>query len=429
MTLYNPSLRARFLGATVVLTVVLLAGFAYAMHLFIETLEDELVRGPLEEELTEFAQRFREDPTNAAPTKEDVKSYTVPRGETASLPTPLRSLRPGEMTQIEIGTGDYIGGRRDVGATSLYLLLDIDEVEKLEARLVAVAWICGLGALALAMLIAFWLARLVIRPVRRLAEQVAAIEPGQPRPALAPGVRDASLALIADRFDRTLERFDAYVAREQAFTEDASHELRTPLAVIRSASELLAADSSLSPKASQRVQRIQNAARQAQELVEALLFLAREDGGVGEEAAYPLEQAVREAADLYLAEAENKGLHLRIHEQACPDVNAPYGLLISIISNLLRNAVSHTSFGGVDIHIRRDRLVIEDTGTGVDPAALGRIFEKRVRGPQSRGQGLGLYLVRRLCQRLGWRVTVANRDTGGARFSVAFDGQQSSPSK
>jgi signal transduction histidine kinase len=65
----------------------------------------------------------------------------------------------------------------------------------------------------------------------------------------------------------------------------------------------------------------------------------------------------------------------------------------------------------------------------VDPAALGRIFEKRVRGPQSRGQGLGLYLVRRLCQRLGWRVTVANRDTGGARFSVAFDGQQSSPSK
>src|SRR5699024_8009351 len=126
-------------------------------------------------------------------------------------------------------------------------------------------------------LLALWLSWIVIRPVKALAARVGQITPGQERPELKKNTGDPELNIIAEAFDNVLARFDDFVTREQAFTEDASHELRTPLATIMSTMDLLANDTSLSAKAHTRLNRARAAASRMHELIEALLLIARED--------------------------------------------------------------------------------------------------------------------------------------------------------
>jgi signal transduction histidine kinase len=63
-------------------------------------------------------------------------------------------------------------------------------------------------------------------------------------------------------------------------------------------------------------------------------------------------------------------------------------------------------------------LLVHDTGVGISPQDLTRIFERRYRGTQSRGLGLGLYLVSRVCERLGWRITAESEPGRGTTFRI-----------
>src|SRR5699024_9944592 len=142
-----------------------------------------------------------------------------------------------------------------------------------------------------------WLSYIVIRPVKALAARVGQIIPGENRPELKKDTGDHELDIIVEAFDNVLDRFDDFVAREQAFTEDASHELRTPLATIMSTLDLLATDASLSVKAHTRLNRARTAALRMAELVETLLLIAREDAS-RDEPAVAVAPIVREAIAL-----------------------------------------------------------------------------------------------------------------------------------
>ncbi len=134
------------------------------------------------------------------------------------------------------------------------------------------AWVTAIAAGVL-------LSQRVVRPVLRLADEVSALDPSDTKRRLRDEFSDQEIGPIAAAFDGYLERLDEFVARERAFTDEASHELRTPLAVVLSAVQLLDQEPTLSDRGRERVARIGRAARQMQDLVEALLFLAREDGG------------------------------------------------------------------------------------------------------------------------------------------------------
>jgi signal transduction histidine kinase len=91
-----------------------------------------------------------------------------------------------------------------------------------------------------------------------------------------------------------------------------------------------------------------------------------------------------------------------------------------VVSNLVGNAVRNTDKGRIDVRLEADRIVVQDTGSGIAARDLQQIFERRYRSPHSGGLGLGLYLVKRICDRLGWRVEVQSAPGAGARFDVLF---------
>lgn len=418
------SLRTRFVGGLMLVVVLLSAGFYTAVYQFIEVLESELLERTLVRELDAFSEYYARDHDFVWPSTDGMQAHAVrvnqPGGET--LPTPLLTWEPNQLGELEWEGRVYYASRRDVDDARLYMMLDIEYVENLEERMVTLAGMLVLAGLLIATFVGLLLSRLVTRPVSRLSALVTGLNPAERGIQLRRSLGDPEIGAIAAAFDRYLEKLDTYVAREQAFTDDASHELRTPLAIILSAIPLLQEDAALGDAARERLARIERAALQMQKLLEALLYLAREDGGLAQDTCQ-LGDILQEAADAHREAVAAKSLSLRCEILAPQTVRAPGGMVVCVINNLIANAVQHTSDGHIDLRLEPGLIVVQDTGNGIAEADLAHIFERRYRGAQSRGLGLGLYIVKRICDRLGWSIQARSGPGAGAHFEIRLPPQ------
>jgi signal transduction histidine kinase len=415
---FSWSLQARFLLATSVLTLVLCIAFSFAVHQFIELLEDELLDHTLVREMQHLKEEVATDTRARAPSAAGLRGYILrtPADE-AALPLELRGLTNGVHEDVTVrGKPAYVAVDT-LGSTRLYVVLDTEHVETIEKGVVSVAVLIGLIALGLAAMIGIALARAVMRPVTELADDVARLEPTQRNQRLENRFANRDVGVIAAALDDYMSRLDRVMEREQAFTEDASHELRTPLSIIASSTELLLEEPELSVPARERLLRIRRATAQMQSLIEALLFLARSDPDAGSAQLCALDQIVREAVEATTASAAAKALEMKMTLEPVL-VNGVSVMVACVVNNLLINAVNFTQKGTVEVRLTRGELVVSDTGVGIPPEDLSRIFERRYRGPHSRGLGLGLYLVSRICQRLGWKIETRSAPGLGTTFRI-----------
>lgn len=410
-------LRTRFLAALVLVVAVIVGSFGFGLWQFVEVLELELLNHTLARELQEFAERYAAESGLAPPQGADLRSFIQRTGQPDTLPPELREVPPGLHEELLLDGAEFIVGRKDVQGARLYLALDSARVEALEDRLIAVAVLCAVAAFVLAALSAVVLARVVMRPVTRLSGAVGALDPRQRGVRLVERFGDREIGQIAAAMDGYLAQLDQYIEREQAFTEDASHELRTPLATILSGTQLLLEAPDTGAQARERLIRIQRAGRQIQSLIEALLMLARgNDGATAENCA--LDDLVRETVTSLRESAAQKGVTIEIETEPVTR-RVVSGMADSVVNNLLQNAIHHSGAGTVRVRLTAEALFVEDRGMGIAPQDLSRIFERRYRGADSRGLGLGLYLVKRMCDRLGWSVEVLSSATG-TQFRVGL---------
>lgn len=412
------SLRARFLFASFALSAVLITGFALAVYQFIEHLEEEFVTAGFKQNFTNFVLDFTRDGALRVPREPGFEGFAVDASGLRALPAALRAIPPGVHMEIAIDDRLYAVGRRAVREMNLFLLrdLELEPVEQLEQRLLEIALGATAVALLLGAVLAVRLSNLVLAPVHSLARAVAGLTPGQARRPL-PGVGDdLELAIIARAFDETLARYDAFAARERAFTRDASHELRTPLAVMRSSIQLIEQDCLPGTAQGLRLGRLRAATAQMQALLEALLFLARTDTGATAGAPHSVADLIEEAVDMQYGASGT--IEYRVRIVADWALELPRGLLLSVVNNLLRNAVAHADSSRVDITLRGPLLIIEDFGQGIPGELVDRAFERGVRGVASGGEGWGLELVQRICTRLGWLLDLRSAPGQGTRVEI-----------
>ena len=425
MMRFRTTLRTRFVGAVFLLVALICVGFFYAVYCFVEVLEAELMETAVKRELQEWVDAYRQDPTTPIPHADDLQGYIVQQKESppATLPSALLSWASGRYDEIKVDSRELYAGREDVGDQSLLIVLNLARIESLEARLTGIAYGVIVSALGAAIVVGYLLSRLVMKPVSQLIGYVATLEPGAAHVRLSEKFGDQEIGRIAKAFDHYQDRIGRFIDRERAFTDDASHELRTPLAVVLSALPLLQEEAALTPQGRERLARIERAARQMELLIEALLFLAREDGGWRAAPCF-LEQVLNESVEAFRQIAEQKSLELECVIDQPVTILAPPGMAACVVGNLLGNAIQHTRRGRILLHLQADRIVVADAGPGIADAELSHIFERRYRGASSQGLGIGLYLVQRICERLGWIIQVQSALGAGTRIEVILKPEQ-----
>lgn len=412
-------LRFRLFGSILIALLIGLGASVFAVWQFIETFEDTLISASLRDRMAEFAAAYTEDPRISPPRSAALHGYIAPGAQATGIPRWLDELGPGIHEDFPADGKTYFVLRHDIGATRLYLTQDVDALEQLEATYAESSFVGLLLAVAIAGIAAWAIARIVLGPLLNLAGRISRFDPGQRGARIGRLAADREVIMIAGAFDAYLDQLDAFVAREQAFTGDVSHELRTPLATILSATQLMLTDPALPDDLRPRLQRVERAAEHMHELISAMLFLARQPDAA-ERKPCDIGQILRDIVESYRELAESGSTDLRLAVITTDTVHAPPGMLTSVVGNLVGNAVEHASGGRVEVSLQGRMLTVSDDGPGIPGREVTRIFERGYRGRKSRGTGLGLALVRRICDHLGWIIEIDSSRGSGTCIRVRF---------
>ena len=349
--------------------------------------------------------------------------YLVRKEQISSLSAPLQTLEPGIYHEIEIAGRDYHVAVRDTDTGRAYLALDIETIETAE-DFTFLAFLAGIVLISLLTAAsAVMLTRRMLNPVGDLAKQVQNLDPGKRNIRIAEKYGGLEVSQIAQAFDRFYARLDDYITREQSFTAAASHEFRTPLAVILTSAEILENDTALSDVSKTALQKIKRAALQMSELVDTLLFLARE---TEPDSIHTITENTH--LSNLLAEIVEEQRPLIETKQVTLEAEIPPGITLPareshlriIINNLINNAATHTTRGKIRIRLDREKLEVADTGRGIKPEEIPHIFEKNFSRHFKQGIGFGLYICRQICDRYNWKINVESRYGEGACFHVCF---------
>jgi two-component system OmpR family sensor kinase len=218
------------------------------------------------------------------------------------------------------------------------------------------------------------------------------------------------------------------MAQQQQFIADAAHELRTPLTALRL--QLQLAERAADPSERARAfAALREGIARASRMVEQLLTLARSDPDAPATPLAPVDIAdiAREVAGANELAARAKGLDMVVDAQAPLVVEGDRAALRAMTENLVDNAIRYTAEGSIRVGAtRRDSqavLTVEDTGPGIPKAERERVFDRFFRGETATepGTGLGLAIVRRVAERHGAKVTLAEgREGRGLRVEVAL---------
>jgi signal transduction histidine kinase len=200
--------------------------------------------------------------------------------------------------------------------------------------------------------------------------------------------------------------------------------LRTPLAVIASTTELMQGSPDLTDKLRERLKRIERASRQATELIEALLLLSRaERRGPTRGEITEVGKVAADVIDSQRPQVRDKPLAIELEVRQPVSVNAPASVVSVALTNLIGNGIKYTLEGSVRVVVGEGSIEVIDTGPGIKPEDAERLFQRGVRGEGvgGSGAGLGLAIVRRLCELYGWKVSMRPRtDTNGAVATIVF---------
>ncbi|GIK24438.1 MAG: two-component sensor histidine kinase [Betaproteobacteria bacterium] len=341
--------------------------------------------------------------------------------EQGQLPEELRHLEPGFHDVIS-DDDRYRVEVREIGSMRFYLAYSVSLHEE-RARAFTLALVLGAVFTALVTaLIGLWASGWLTRHVVDLARRVRELDSRAGESGLERFYPEREVAELAAAFDAYHARMARLLERERAFTADVSHELRTPLTSIQTSCELMLEDAGLSPKARERLEKIDAAAARLAELVNAFLLMAREeaDGIRGE---VDLRECVEEVVEGVRERAVAKGLTLMVDAPESLPLRVPRRALHVVLSNLLANAVSYTERGTVALRTRGGTVEITDTGLGVAPEQLPELFRRFRRGDvrgSGEGFGLGLAIVKRICEQAGWRISIEPRAEGGTRVLLAL---------
>jgi two-component system, OmpR family, heavy metal sensor histidine kinase CusS len=278
----------------------------------------------------------------------------------------------------------------------------------------------------------YWLARKALAPVDRMAATAAEITSQRLDRRLEEPGTDDELDGLARTFNAMIERLHRSFDEVRRFTADAAHELGTPLAAMRTEAEV-ALRSPRSPERDSRVfENLLEEMERLSRLVSQLLFLCREDAGLGAREFQPirLDQVLSEVGEHMQVAAQEKGVELALDARVPCLVRGDEDRLRQLFFNLLDNAIKYTPPGGT-VSVRGEsgdgqaRVTVADTGIGIPADHLPHVFERfyRVdpaRSPEIEGNGLGLSICRSIAEAHSGRLGIDSTVERGTRVTLVL---------
>jgi two-component system, OmpR family, heavy metal sensor histidine kinase CusS len=308
---------------------------------------------------------------------------------------------------------------------TIALLASLDEVDRELAQLLRVLGTAVPIALIGAGAFGYLLARKSLAPMKRLHRLTAEITVDRLDHRLPVDNADDELGQLTQTINAMIGRLERSVAEIRRFTADASHELRTPLTAIRTEAEIALRKPLDTQGYHDLLGSILEECDRLTRMTEQLLTLAREDAGNKRLDVEPVDlgSLLDSVVETMRPLAEVKEIRLTCEGNIKTQVSGEASRLRQVFCNLLDNAIKYTPEGGI-VEVQFEevdhfaRVIVRDSGIGIAPEHLPRVFDRFYRVDKARtraegGTGLGLSIAQSIVAAHGGRIELAStRDEG-----------------
>ena len=278
--------------------------------------------------------------------------------------------------------------------------------------------------------VGWFMARRAVSGIEAITQTAQKISGGTLEERVPVKTRGDEVDQLAITFNQMLDRIQTLLSEIKEMNDNIAHDLRSPITRIRGIAEVtLTSEKSLSAYESMAASTIEECDRLL-DMINTMLMISKAESGVYKLSLQEIDLTglVRDACELFRTTAEDKGITLSFDEPGETHLVGDTRMIQRMLSNLLDNAIKYTPSGGsvtVSIMENETQVVIsfKDTGCGISPSDLPRIFERFYRCDQSRSQtgiGLGLSLARAIARAHGGDIQVASSLNQGSTFTVTL---------
>lgn len=355
--------------------------------------------------------------------REEARERRAP--ETTGLldsPSGLATASVAEAGGMRVLTIPIKSGTRAVG--TLRVASPLTPVAQAQSSLRRSFLIVGALAVLFAIAVATGLAGLIAEPLRRMARVAVAVDAGDLSVRTGAIGGRGEVAVLSVAFDHMLDRLERTFKRQRDFVSDASHELRTPLAVLRAQVEFLDRETD-ERKRHEGTLTLLRRLDELDRLVADMLTLASAEAG---QLIEPQEIKLHDYFEDLRRDLPLFGDRDFQLQPVDGTLDGDPDRLTQVLRNLVRNAIAHTERGDrvsvlARAHDSRLEISVSDSGPGIPPDELERIFERfhRVDGSRSRnrgGSGLGLAIARAIVEAHGGSIHAESDPGHGAVFRI-----------
>ncbi|HHL40414.1 MAG TPA: HAMP domain-containing histidine kinase [Deltaproteobacteria bacterium] len=237
------------------------------------------------------------------------------------------------------------------------------------------------------------------------------------------------LAPLAESFNTMIARLEASFERQRRFLSEASHELRTPTSIIKTCCDVALARERGEEEYRETLRKISDATAHLSATISRIIDILRLEGGGFTPRTGPvsLDKLAADIKRLIEPAAAARRISLSVRGEGDVVVTADPRRLAEALTNLVDNAVKYNRPGGsvvigVSSSGSRAVIAVEDTGTGMSPAELEKVFDRFYRGGNARGRlpgsGLGLAIVKAAVESMGGSVEAESTEGKGSTFRI-----------
>jgi signal transduction histidine kinase len=397
------------------ISLLLSLGLSFITHRLGENLMDETLRA----EIDGYISRRARNPNALLPSTISIQGYILSDERSKdAIPQELSTLKDGTY-RLKLNDISYRVAVEDKNGERYFMLFNEERQREREQMFTVYLAMAALIMTLLSSWAGWWLAGRAVAPIRELAKRVSSADPGDDTDAVAQGFSSDEIGQLAQVFSAYLKRMRDFINRERNFTSDVSHELRTPLTIVQGVLELMEDDKLLQEKQRERIAKIGRANSDMVNLTNALLLMARENT----DEAYIQTCDVSKVVEVAIESNRHllsKNTLVNSKYLSNPHIEAERTLLSIVVSNLIRNAFTFTPSGSVTVLVDDNSIIVKDTGTGIRSEEIGKVFQKHFKGTGSPGSGIGLSLVKRICDRYKWEIILISTEGQGTSAQLIF---------
>jgi signal transduction histidine kinase len=400
-------------GATI--SILLSLGLSLITHRLGENLMDETLRA----EIDGYISRRARNPNALLPATISIQGYLLAPGKNSeSIPSELVTLGSGTY-RLNLNDISYRVAVEDKNGERYFMLFNEERQREREQMFTMYLALAAITMTIISSWAGWWLAGRGVAPISELARRVSRADPGDDTDAVAQGFSIDEIGQLAQVFSAYLKRMRDFINRERNFTSDVSHELRTPLTIVQGVLELMEDDKQLLEKQQERIAKIGRANTDMVNLTQALLLMARESNDAIDIQTCDVNKVVSVSIETN-RHLISKNTQIIVVSHSHANIEAERTLLSIVVSNLIRNAYTFTPSGTVSILVEENSVTVKDTGTGIRSEEIGKVFQKHFKGSGSPGSGIGLSLVKRICERYGWEIIILSTEGQGTTAQLIF---------